>query len=81
MGSAFAKSKWNGHNIVFENYSYHVVSDFFVAIYPISCSNEIFNHSWRKQQQKKPRKYTINIVIHLLAIQNDNFLKKNEFDW
>ena len=30
---------------------------------------------------KKRRKYAINIVIHLLAKQNDNFLKKNEFDW
>ena len=30
---------------------------------------------------KKTRKYAINIVIHLLAKQNDNFLKKNEFDW
>ena len=33
-------SKWNGHVIVHKNYSYHVVSILFVAVYHISCSNE-----------------------------------------
>ena len=39
------KSKWNGHDIVHKNYSYHVVSILFAAFYHMSCSDEFVNGS------------------------------------
>ena len=68
MGILFAKSKWNGHDIVHKNYSYHVVSIFFVAIYHILCSDQFVNDLWKEQ-------YKIYILIHLLAKQNHSLKK------
>ena len=41
--SFLATSKWNGHDVVHKNDSYHIVSILFVALYHISCSIPVMN--------------------------------------
>ena len=67
--SFLATSRWDGHDIVHKNYSHHVVSILFVGIYPISCSDEFVNHSWKDN------------LKYIFFFKKWIFYLKNKFDW
>ena len=51
MGSLFATSNWNGHDLVHKNYSYlSRCFNFVRGCFPYACSDEFVNHSWNQNR-------------------------------
>ena len=84
MSRVFETSRWNEHDIVLKHYFYQVVS---VSLWLFTV-NDAAMKLWIIHEESKQKtttttttkQYTVYNLIDLLAKQNDNFLKKNEFD-
>ena len=87
MSRVFETSRRNEHDIVLKHYSYQVVS---VSLWLFTV-NDAEMKLWIIHEESKQKtttattttttkQYTVYILIDFLVKQNDDFLKKNEFD-